>query len=153
MLTQATIYFKFYVHQALTKAGLGDGYLNWLDIWKQNLAMGMTTWAEISDINNTRSDCHAWGASPSIELYRIVLGIDSDSPGFKKVKIVPHLGTLNHVSGTTPHPAGNIFASYERSGANWKTSITLPANTNGYLLWKGKRYELRPGKNSVALPI
>ncbi len=151
ILTQATIYFKFYVYQALTKAGLGNDYLNWLDIWKKNLAMGMTTWAEISDINNTRSDCHAWGASPNIELYRIVLGIDSDVPGFKKIKIFPHLGTLSHASGTIPHPNGNISVSYEKMNDNWKISITLPSNTPGYLLWKGKRYELKPGENSLTV--
>jgi len=150
-LTQATIYFKFYVHQALTKAGLGDGYLNWLNIWKQNLAMGMTTWAEISDINNTRSDCHAWGASPNIEFYRIVLGIDTDAPGFRKVKIIPHLGVLTHARGKIPHPAGNISVNYEMVNDNWKLSISLPSNTPGYLLWKGKRYELKPGKNSLML--
>ena len=114
-LTQATIYFKYYLHQALTKAGLGNDYLNWLSIWKQNLAMGMTTWAEMSDINNTRSDCHAWGASPNIELYSIVLGIDSDAPGFKKVKIIPHLGSLTHASGKIPHPNGEISVNYEKS--------------------------------------
>ena len=150
LLTQATIYFKFYVYQALTKAGLGDGYLNWLDVWKQNIAMGMTTWAEISDINNTRSDCHAWGASPNIELYRIVLGIDTDSPGFKKVKIIPHLGTLTRASGTIPHPAGNISAIYEKRNNNWKISITLPAGISGYLSWNQKRYALKPGENYIA---
>jgi hypothetical protein len=98
-LTQATIYFKYYVHQALIKTGFGNGYLQWLDIWKENMAQGMTTWAEISDINRTRSDCHAWGSHPNIELYRTVLGIDAASPGFKKVKIEPHLGDLKNVSG------------------------------------------------------
>jgi alpha-L-rhamnosidase len=63
-LSQATIYFKYYIHQALIKAGLGNDYLNWLSIWKENLSSGLTTWAEISDINNARSDCHAWGAHP-----------------------------------------------------------------------------------------
>ena len=150
-LTQATIYFKYYVHQALTKAGLGDDYLNWLDIWKQNLAMGMTTWAEISDINATRSDCHAWGASPNIELYRIVLGIDSDSPGFKKIKIVPHLGKLTHASGKMPHPNGEISVNYEQTGNDWKATVRLPTNTSGYLLWKEKRYALKAGKNSLVI--
>jgi alpha-L-rhamnosidase len=153
ILTQATIYFKFYVHQALTKAGLGNDYLNWLNVWKQNLAMGMTTWAEISDINNTRSDCHAWGASPNIELYRIVLGIDSDEPGFKKIKIIPHLGTLSHARGNIPHSSTgeNISVSYEQTGDNWKVSIKLPSNTPGYLLWNGRRYELKPGENSLMI--
>lgn len=152
ILTQATIYFKFYVHQALTMAGFGNEYLNWLDVWKQNLAMGMTTWAEISDINNTRSDCHAWGASPNVELYRIVLGIDSDAPGFKKIKIVPHLGSITRASGSIPHPKGNISVNYEKSGNNWNVSVMLPASVPGYLLWNGKRYELKPGKNSLVVP-
>jgi hypothetical protein len=151
VLTEATIYFKFYVFQALTKAGLGNDYLNWLNIWKKNLAMGMTTWAEISDINNTRSDCHAWGASPNIELYRIVLGIDSDVPGFKKVKIAPHLGTLTRASGTIPHPNGDLSVKYEKSGDDWKISISLPSNTPGYLLWKQKKYDLKPGENSLTI--
>jgi hypothetical protein len=150
-LTQATIYFKFYVYQALTKAGLGNDYLNWLGIWKKNLEMGMTTWAEISDINNTRSDCHAWGASPNIELYRIVLGIDSDAPGFKKIKIVPHLGSLTNASGSIPHPDGNISVSYKKINNEWKILITLPGNTSGQLLWKGKEYSLKQGKNSFTV--
>jgi hypothetical protein len=150
-LTQATIYFKYYVHQALTKAGLGNDYLSWLDVWKHNLAMGMTTWAEISDVNNTRSDCHAWGASPNIELYRIVLGIDSDGPGFKKIKIIPHLGVLTRASGTIPHPRGELTVNYELTGTNWKALVTLPSNTPGYLIWKGKRHELKPGENSLTL--
>lgn len=151
VLTQATIYFKYYVHQALTKAGFGNEYLQWLDVWKQNLAMGMTTWAEISDINNARSDCHAWGASPNIELYRMVLGIDSDAPGFKRVKIIPHLGELTHASGKIPHPKGEISVNYQQSDDGWKATVELPSNTPGYLLWKGKRYELKAGNNLLTL--
>jgi hypothetical protein len=152
ILTQATIYFKFYVYPALTKAGFGNDYLNWLDVWKKNLAMGMTTWAEISDINNTRSDCHAWGASPNIELYRTVLGIDSDAPGFKKIKIIPHLGNLTSASGTIPYEEDEkISVSYKKENDSWKIQITLPANTPGYLLWKEKKYELKPGDNSLTV--
>jgi hypothetical protein len=62
-LTAATIYFKYYLHRALIKAGLGNEYLNWLDKWRENINMGMTTWAEMSDINTSRSDCHAWGSN------------------------------------------------------------------------------------------
>jgi hypothetical protein len=79
-ISKATVYFRYYLHRALEKAGLGDKYLEMLGKWKENLAMGMTTWAEIDDINRARSDCHAWGSSPNIELFRIVLGIDSDAP-------------------------------------------------------------------------
>ena len=148
-LTEATIYFKYYTHQALTKAGLGNSYLQWLDIWKKNLESGMTTWAEISDINGTRSDCHAWGSSPNIEFFRIVLGIDSDAPGFKKIKIEPHLGALNQASGKMPHPDGEIQVDYIKENEKWKITISLPPNTPGRLLWKEKSYILKPGKTTL----
>jgi hypothetical protein len=107
-LAPASIYFKYYLHQALTKAGLGNDYLNWLDVWKENIRMGLTTWAETSDVNGSRSDCHAWGSSPNVEFFRTVLGIDTDAPGFKKVKIQPHLGSLKEASGEIPHPLGKF---------------------------------------------
>jgi hypothetical protein len=149
-ITQATIYFKYYVHQALVKAGFGNDYLNWLTVWEENIKQGMTTWAEISDINNTRSDCHAWGAHPNIELFRTVLGIDANAPGFKQIKIEPHLGALTKIGGTIPHPAGKISVSYEYQ-KNWVLTIQLPANTPGVLIWKGKKYPLKGGMNNLQL--
>lgn len=149
-LTEATIYFKYYVHLALTKAGYGDDYLQWLDIWKKNLQMGMTTWAEMSDINRSRSDCHAWGSSPNVELFRIVLGVDSDAPGFSKVKIEPHLGILKKVSGEMPHLNGIIKTNYTVSDdGKLRAVISLPSNTSGNFIWKGKTYPLKPGAETV----
>jgi hypothetical protein len=148
-LTEATIFFKYYVYQALVVAGYGDGYLDWLGIWKENIQQGLTTWAEISDINNARSDCHAWGASPNIEFFRTVLGIDSDAPGFKKIKIIPHLGKETKISGSIPHPSGTISASYQLQNGKWDIRIELPMNTSGYLEWKGEKKPLVAGRNQL----
>ena len=147
-LAPASIYFKFYLHQALVKAGLGNDYLNWLDQWRENIKMGMTTWAEISDINNARSDCHAWGASPNIEFFRTVLGIDSEAPGFGSVKIEPMLGPLKNISGEIPHPRGKIFVSYKLEDGKWKIQIILPDQISGHLIWDNKNYPLRAGDNN-----
>jgi alpha-L-rhamnosidase len=150
-LSPASIYFKYYLHMAMIKAGLGNDYLKWLDIWKQNIEMGLTTWAEISEIDNARSDCHAWGSSPNIEFFRTVVGIDTDAPGFKKVKIEPHLGELKNVNGKMPHPAGNISTSYQFENGKWKIEITLPEKIPGRFIWKGKAYSLKPGVNIFKL--
>lgn len=150
-MVQASIYFKYYVHQAMIKAGMGNDYISWLGIWRDNIKMGMTTWAEMSDISGTRSDCHAWGSSPNIELYRTVLGIESAAANFSRVKIEPHLGTITHISGQIPHPKGNISVSYDQQGTQWKVNVTLPESTPGSLLWKGKTYPLKPGKNNLLL--
>jgi alpha-L-rhamnosidase len=151
-LTEASIYFKYYVNQALAKAGLGDTYLSQLDIWEESLKQGLTTWPEESPLNTTRSDCHAWGASPNIEFFRIVLGIDSDAAGFSKIKIEPHLGTLKKASGTMPHPQGEISVSYQTNKkGKWQATLAIPQNTTGSFIWHGQVYPLQPGVNTFSL--
>jgi hypothetical protein len=147
-IAQATIYFRYYVHQALNKAGLGDLLLDNLQIWRDQMELGLTTWAEMPE--PSRSDCHAWGASPNIEFYRILLGIDSDAPGFKEIRISPSLGELKTVSGTMPHPMGSISVSYvlDKKGI-LKAQLTLPPETKGTFLWKGKEYALTAGEQTV----
>ncbi len=146
-LAPASIYFKYYLHEALIKAGFGNDYLNWLDIWRENIAMGLSTWAEISDIDAARSDCHAWGSSPNIEFFRTVLGIDSDGPGFSQVKIEPHLGDLKKISGSIPHRNGTVSVSYDWNNGQWNVQIELPPGTTGTLVWKDKRMALKAGVN------
>lgn len=148
-LIQTTIYSKYYLNQALLKAGLGNMYLDLLAEWKENLSYGMTTWAETSEINSSRSDCHAWGSSPNIEFYRIVLGIDTDAPCFSKVKIEPHLGKLTDTSGSIPHPKGNIAVSYKQRNEKWIIELSLPENTAGRFVWKGKQYLLKGGQKNI----
>jgi alpha-L-rhamnosidase len=150
-MVPASIYFKFYLHQALTKAGLGNDYLKWLDKWRENIRLGMTTWAEDSDIDSARSDCHAWGSSPNVEFFRTVLGIESDAPGFSKVRIQPHLGDIKDISGEMPHPNGRISVVYRLKKGKLEGEIILPENTTGIFLWNDKRVTLASGKNSLRL--
>jgi alpha-L-rhamnosidase len=147
-ITPATIYFQYYVHQALRKAGLGDRYLSLLGDWHLQLANGLTTWAEISDYNRARSDAHAWGASPNVELLRTVLGIDSGSPGFEKIIIEPHLSTLTRASGKMPHPRGEVMVDYHLNKGKWKAVINIPEHTQGIFRWKGKEFILEGGKKN-----
>jgi hypothetical protein len=150
-LAPASIYFKFYLHQALTKAGLGNDYMDWLGKWRENMDMGLTTWAETSDVSTSRSDCHAWGSSPNVEFFRTVLGIDSDGAGFSKIIITPHLGSIDDISGEMPHPNGKIVVSYKLKQGAMQADINLPEKTSGNFVWKGKTTPLKAGKNSFKL--
>jgi len=150
-LTQATIYFKFYLHQALVEAGLGDSYLDWLDIWRESIDYGFTTWPETSELSTSRSDCHAWGASPNIEFFRVILGIDTDAPGFEKVRIEPHLGSIENISGEIPHPKGKIAVNYVQENGSWNIEIDLPDEITGTFMWDGASYELHGGWNFFEL--
>lgn len=149
-LYQTTIYFRYYLHRALARAGLGDLLLDNLQIWRSLMDLGLTTWAESPE--PARSDCHAWGSSPNIEFFRIILGIDSAEPGFGKIRIAPSLCGLKQVSGSIPHPAGTVSASYEVNTRGKLTArLTLPAGTTGEFVWKGKSYELHAGEQVLKL--
>lgn len=125
-ISRCSVYFRYYLDRAMVKAGLGDRYLERLGTWEFMLKEGLTTWAEI-DSPYTRSDCHAWGASPNVEFLRTVLGVDSAGPGFSKIVVKPHLGPLQKASGVVPHPKGLIEVTVERAGAGYKLDVKRPA--------------------------
>lgn len=142
-----TIYFKYYLHRAAIQAGLGNDYADWLGEWRTQLANGLTTWAESPE--PCRSDCHAWGAHPNIEIFRTVLGVDSGAPGFRSVRIEPHPGRLTRLHGTAPHPRGNVEMEGELVNGKWKFQVNLPGGTDGTFVWDGKTTALKAGKNEV----
>jgi hypothetical protein len=146
-LVQATIYFRHYMHSAMNAAGAGDRYLDMLGEWRAQLARGMTTWAESPE--PSRSDCHAWGASPNFELFRTVLGIDSGAPGFKSVLIRPFLGKLDQASGSIPHPRGQIAVSLARREGKLHAAVSLPPGVSGEFAWQGQKRALKPGANEM----
>jgi hypothetical protein len=71
-LVQTTIYYRFYLFEALYSSGRGEEYLNLLGPWREMIDKGLTTWEE-GDYEE-RSDCHAWGSSPNYHLLSIVCG-------------------------------------------------------------------------------
>jgi alpha-L-rhamnosidase len=146
-LAQASIYFRAYTNAALREVGLGDRYLEQLEPWRQILKNGLTTWAEKAD--PSRSDCHAWGASPNFELLRTVAGIDSMAAGFARVRIAPNLGQLMQVHARMPHPKGEIDVLVAKRGGNLTADVDLPAGITGEFDWAGARKPLAPGKNHL----
>lgn len=125
-LYPCSVYFRYYLDRAMVAAGLGDRYVDRLRTWEFMLSEGLTTFAE-QDNPYTRSDCHAWSASPNIEFLRTVLGVDSAAPGFNKVRIKPHLGKLEQASGTVPHPRGPIRVSIRKGPGGLEIQASGPA--------------------------
>ncbi|HEY4301916.1 MAG TPA: family 78 glycoside hydrolase catalytic domain [Candidatus Didemnitutus sp.] len=146
-LIPASTYFRFYVLRAMKAAGLGDEYLEMMGPWKTMLDRGLTTFAEQPD--PTRSDCHAWSASPIYEFLATICGIEPAAPGFASVRIEPHLGHLAHVKGSLPHPKGMIEVELTRIGDTLSASVELPAGLDGSFAWRGKVVPLHPGKQNV----
>ena len=149
-LTQCTFYFRFYLYRAVKLAGLGDLYTQMLKPWKNMLALGLTTFAERPE--PTRSDCHAWSSSPNYELLATVCGIEPAEPGFKSVKIEPHLGNLEWVEGKLPHPLGNIIVKLKKTSDNiLNGTVVLPENLKGTFVFGKHSINLKSGENQIEL--
>jgi hypothetical protein len=146
-LVQCSYYFRHYLHTAVNVVGDGDEYLGLLGEWESMLSRGLTTFAERYEKpgDPTRSDCHAWSSSPNFEIFRTVLGIDSAAPGFQKVRLRPFLGKLERVSGSIPHPWGEVAVEFERTGGTLRVRVKLPQTVAGEFSWRGVQRDLGPG--------
>jgi hypothetical protein len=146
-LIQATFYFKFYLFQALYKTGLADLYLDQLEPWKEMLRLGLSTFAEKPD--PTRSDCHAWSASPNYDFFATVCGIRPTSAGFTTVSIQPSMGKLSHIKASMPHPKGEISLQLKRKEKELEAIVSLPEGVTGKFTWEGKVVNIHAGENSL----
>jgi hypothetical protein len=136
--------------RALEHAGLGDFYLGQLQPWYNMLNLGLSTWAETPE--PTRSDSHAWSASPNYDLLTIVAGIRPIEPSFKRVRIAPHLNGLHHLDASMPTPQGLIHVAFIQEGGRWKATLTLPGVLDGEFSWKDRNWALHSGTQTLSLP-
>ncbi len=151
-LIQCTMYFRFYLFQAMKKTGMADLYLEYLDQWHVMIENGLSTFAEKPD--PTRSDCHAWSASPNYDLLATVCGIRPQTPGFNTVDIQPNLGKLKNIEGELYIPAynGSIEVTLERTGESGISGfVVLPQGMTGTFRWKQEVIQLNEGKQKISI--
>ena len=148
-LIQTTIYYKFYLFEALHKTGMADKYLSMLQVWEDMLAEGLTTFAE-GDYED-RSDCHAWSASPLYHFLSSVAGIRPETPGFNTVRIEPKFGHLNKINVKVAHPLGIISLKLVKKDDRINGDIKLPTGLEGVLYWEGVKVVLAGGSNNIQL--
>ncbi|PHN06490.1 alpha-L-rhamnosidase [Flavilitoribacter nigricans DSM 23189 = NBRC 102662] len=145
-LIQVTFYYRFYLMQALFQTGMGNRYLQALQPWFDMLDLGLTTFAEKPD--PTRSDCHAWSASPNYDLLATVAGIRPDGPGFKEVLIQPYPGDLEQFTASMPHPDGTLEVAYRKENGKDHFTIKLPEGITGRFVYDGQEKALS-GKETL----
>jgi hypothetical protein len=145
----ASYYFSFYVARALERAGLADRYLGMLAPWRGMMALNFTTLPETKE--PTRSDTHAWSAHPTADLIGVVAGIRPAAPGFARVRVEPHLGSLTSVEASRPHREGLIRVRYRQAAGRLAAEVELPGALEGEFVWKGQRRPLSPGLTRLEL--
>lgn len=146
-LDQCTLYYRFYLAEAMRMAGEGDKYFSQLEPWKKMLDRGLTTFAEKPD--PTRSDCHAWSSSPNYHLLSLVAGVTPAEYGFKSVRIEPKLGQLKFVEAAIPHPKGKIRISLKKKGEEIGGFVELPEGLSGTFADGKRDYPVKGGFNRI----
>jgi len=146
-LIQATVYYRFYLTRAMKKVNLANQYVQNLDIWTDMLGMGLTTFAERPE--PSRSDCHAWSASPTYDFLSTVCGIQPLKPGFQQILVKPNLGDLAFAKGKMPHPKGMIEVDFKQKNNQYEGTITLPQDVKGEYVHHQKLVLLYPGVNYI----
>lgn len=143
-----TLYFISYLFDVFHERGCGYKLMEYKKIWTDMKARGaVTTWERPEP---SRSDCHAWGAHLYYHYFATLAGIRPASPGFRSVCVTPSMGSLEHISGTMPHPDGWIrFDLHCRDGKTVTGTITLPDGCSGIYRNNGCEKQLLPGENNV----
>ena len=149
-ILSASYYFRFYLARALDHAEMADEYLQSLDPWRKLLPLHFSTWPEVP--GDTRSDSHAWSAHPIYDMLTLVAGVEPNSHGFATVRIAPHLGNLNSLTASYPHPQGTIQLEYHRQAGAFDATISLPGTLGGSFVFHGRTWPLKAGLNHIVIP-
>lgn len=137
VLCRAGLFGLFSVFRALAKAGAYERVYDLFTPWRQMLNLGLTTCAEVLDLERTRSDCHAWSCAPLYEFTTKVLGVQPSAPGFSRVLIRPYPGYLSWARGSVPTPAGDVHVSWSIEGNRFLLEGELPQGVPGEVVAPG----------------
>ena len=146
-LRTTTFYFAHYMHQVADKVDQPQRIIDDMKRWKTMLDMGTSTWWE--QPGRTRSDCHAWSATPTYTFMRVILGVRITEAGFKRVEIRPYTAGLQWAKGSVPTPHGDILVDWNNQDG-FKLNIELPQGvTADVVLPNGKKATYTSGKHSI----
>lgn len=152
-LLQATYYYRYYLFEAIKKAGAPELFAVAQTPWKKMIDDHMTTTLERFESKEkpTRSEVHPWSASPALFYFDYLAGIESADKNFEKVRIKPVFGELKSMEGLRPTAKGSIGFTMRKSGTRLDAELTIPENMSGELIWNGTRVPLKQGKHTYRL--
>jgi len=151
----ANTFFSHFVYAAMAKAGRFDLALDLMrERYGSMVERGATTLWE--GFEPHASLAHGFSATPTWQLVRHLLGVAPASPGFDRVSVRPHLGSLTFARGVQPTRLGDVEVSLRKSGESYDVEVTLPEATSGELIAPGGYVlegdsQLAPGRNNRAM--
>jgi len=140
------------LHELSEKLLLNEEYPGWL----YPVKMGATTiwerWNSLlpdgrpsPEVGMNSYNHYAYGSVGEF-LWRRVAGIDGAEPGYKKIRIAPHIVKgIDGIHGEYESVYGTIASGYELKDGKVKIKVKIPANTTAEIVLPGKKEALRSG--------
>jgi len=93
--------------------------------------LGATITAEAwnSTTKNNMTMSHPWGATPAYAIMSGIFGIRPTSAGYETFDVRLQTEGVGKASLTVPTIKGDITVSFDSTGASYKATVTVPANT------------------------
>ncbi len=149
IIAQSTLYGRFYVFRALSKAGSYDDVVPRLfTMWHNMMYTDLTTWPE--DPYFARSYCHAWSSTPIYEFLAEILGVKPLKPGFEEVLVRPHVLNLTHAAGSVPTMYGIIKVAWQIVDGRFLISAELPDGVRGKIVLPNGEELLLEGRKQLS---
>ena len=102
---------------------------SWMNMIRTGSTMTTEAW-DIKYMPKMLGWSHAWSASPAHIIPRKLMGIEPAEPGFRKIRIKPQPGDLEHASVKLPTIRGEVLCSFRQEpGRVFELEITIPENT------------------------
>lgn len=136
---RGSVYAAHYLLEALFDEGRDDEALGLMlapgdRSWRHMVESGATiTWEAWDQRYKPNQDWnHAWGAAPAHLLPRFVLGIQAATPGWQRLCVRPHPGSLTRAAGRVPTPRGPVEVGWEKTDA-FRLRLSLPGGISARL--------------------
>lgn len=149
-ISRCSLFYTHYFWDAARQIDSIDNCFSRINFWNDCLRQKFRTIPET--FNQSRSDCHGWGAMLLYHLTARIGGINPGNFGFSQVEISPMPGSLTHQEIECAHPYGIIRAEYQNCGEILRARITLPKPLTGSLSFAAQRINLHSGYQSFELP-
>lgn len=120
-----SVFFRYYLQQAMKLTGNGAMLFDGLRIWRDQLALGLTTWAEQPEPSRFGLPCVERQSE-----HRILQdhsGYRFRCPGIPAGEDRTLSGRFEAGFGAVPHPAGKIGVDYEADGPRRSPGPDRPA--------------------------
>ena len=124
-IVECSLPWRYYLFRALERYGLYDQMRSWLDSFSALRQFGFTTMPEWG-FEGSRSDCHAWSATPLYELTATLLGVRSYGDGWKKIRVRPRTLGYEDCRGEAITPHGVVKVSWKSEGGQMKLNLETP---------------------------